>query len=160
MKIIVRTSDMKVSNCLSKTFITDSIGSSIGMAIFEPKVGIGGILHFMLPDSSLNGNKATGNPFIYADTGIPAFLEAAYRLGAEKPLLRIFVAGGAHILGSGGFPNIGERNYVALKEIIKENDLKIDCEDVGGCFYRSLSLEMKNGRTRVNIPGHGEKDLL
>jgi chemotaxis protein CheD len=71
MKIIVRTSDMKVGNCLSKTFITDSIGSSIGMAIFEPKVGIGGILHFMLPDSSLNGNKP---PVILSYTPIPASL--------------------------------------------------------------------------------------
>jgi chemotaxis protein CheD len=160
MKIIVRTSDMKVGNCLEETFVTDPIGSSIGIAIYEPNAGVGGILHFMLPDSSLNGTKATGNPFIFADTGIPAFLEAAYQLGARKTDLRVTVAGGAHILGPGGLPHIGERNHIALSRILEEHDLKIDCEDVGGCFYRSLKLEMKNGHTRIKIPGHGEKDLI
>ena len=54
MNIIVGVSDMKVSNDANASLITYSLGSCIGVVIYDPAVKVGGLLHFMLPDSNLD----------------------------------------------------------------------------------------------------------
>src|ERR1035438_6092873 len=39
--------------------------------LYEPVRKVGGMLHYMLPESSLDQNKAAANPYMFADTGIP-----------------------------------------------------------------------------------------
>ena len=79
MQVVVGMSDMRVSNDTKDVLITYSLGSCIGIAVHDPMAGVGGILHFMLPDSSLDRAKALKNPFIFADTGIPALFQAHLR---------------------------------------------------------------------------------
>ncbi len=98
MNIVVGVSDMKVSNDSKSTLITYSLGSCIGITIYDPVVKVGGILHFMLPESSLDRAKAEKNPYMFADTGIPALFKAAYELGAKKQRMKVTVAGGSQVL--------------------------------------------------------------
>ena len=58
MKIIVGISDMKVSNKPDDVLITYSLGSCIGVVIWDPMVKVGGLLHYMLPDSRLDQARA------------------------------------------------------------------------------------------------------
>jgi len=55
--IIVGVADMKVSDDRGSILITHSLGSCIGVAIYDPVVKVGGLLHYMLPESSLDGIK-------------------------------------------------------------------------------------------------------
>ena len=84
MNIVVGVSDMKVNNDPKATIITYSLGSCIGIAVHDPVVKVGGILHFMLPESNLDPIKAKTNPFMFCDTGIPILFKSAYELGAKK----------------------------------------------------------------------------
>jgi len=78
MKQIVGIADMKVSNNPEVSVITYSLGSCIGLVIYDPVVKVGGILHYMLPESSIDNEKASRNPFMFADTGIPRLFKTAY----------------------------------------------------------------------------------
>ena len=98
MKVIVGISDMKVSNDPNATLVTYSLGSCIGISIYDPVVKVGGLLHYMLPESSIDGAKAEKNPYMFADTGIPNLFKESYRFGAKKQRMRVIVAGGAQIL--------------------------------------------------------------
>jgi len=60
--IIVGVADMKVSDDSDSALITYSLGSCIGVAIYDPVSKVGGLLHYMLPESSLDGFKANINP--------------------------------------------------------------------------------------------------
>ena len=84
MTLTVGVSDMKVSNDPGAVLVTYSLGSCIGIAIYDSVVRVGGLLHFMLPESKLNLDKAKTTPCMFADTGIPALFKAAYKLGAKK----------------------------------------------------------------------------
>ena len=53
MSIIIGVGDMKVSSDSDSVFRTCSLGSCIGIAIYDKIVKVGGLLHFMLPDSSI-----------------------------------------------------------------------------------------------------------
>ena len=64
--------------------VTHSLGSCIGVTAYDPVRKVGGLLHLMLPDSSIDATKAAKHPFMFADTGLPRLFHAVYALGGEK----------------------------------------------------------------------------
>ena len=67
---------------------TYGLGSCIALAIHDPVASVGGLLHFMLPESSLNPRKAGENPYLFADTGIPLLFQAAYAIRRRETASR------------------------------------------------------------------------
>ncbi|MFO7913560.1 MAG: chemotaxis protein CheD [Desulfotignum sp.] len=156
MKQIVGVADMKVSNNPGESIITYSLGSCIGLVIYDPAVKVGGMLHYMLPDSSIDKQKAAARPYMFADSGIPRLFKTAYQLGAAKQRMRVYVAGGAEILDQQGFFNIGKRNYMALKKMFFKNKVMITRQDVGGNVNRTVRIEIATGDIYVKTSGSGE----
>lgn len=156
MKQIVGVADMKVSNNPDESVITYSLGSCIGLVVYDPAVRVGGMLHYMLPESSIDSEKAAARPFMFADTGIPLLFKTAYQLGAVKSRMRIYVAGGAEILDQKGFFNIGKRNYMALKKMFFKNNVIIHKQDVGGNTSRTVRIEINTGEIYVKTSGAQE----
>jgi len=159
MDIVVGVADMKVSNEPGVVLVTYSLSSCIGLAIHDPVAQVGGMLHYMLPDSSLDGRKAKKNPYMFGDTGIPALFREAYKLGAKKNRLRVIVVGGAQILDQKGLFNIGKRNYTILRKLFWKNNVMTDFEEVGGNVNRTLKLEIKTGQAWLKISGIGVKKI-
>jgi chemotaxis protein CheD len=156
MNLVVGVSDMKVSDDPQSVLVTYSLGSCIGIAIYDPVVRIGGLLHFMLPESSLDLNKAKNNPYMFADTGIPALFKAAYKLGGKKQRMKVIVVGGSQVLDQQGFFNIGKRNDMAVRKIFHRNNVIIDYRDVGGNVNRTVRLTIKDGDIRMKVSGQEE----
>ena len=156
MNVIIGVSDMKVSNDPRTTLVTYSLGSCIGVAIYDPMVKVGGMLHYMLPESDISPEKALKNPFMFADTGIPCLFKAAYQMGAQKPRLKVVVAGASQVLDQKGFFNIGKRNHMALRKIFFRNNVMVDHENVGGNVNRTVKLDIISGNVRINISNRGE----
>jgi len=159
MNLIVGVSDMKVSNDIESTIITYSLGSCIGVTIWDKVARVGGLLHFMLPESSLDVEKARKNPFMFADTGIPQLFKATYTLGAKKQRMKVVVVGGAQVLDQKGFFNIGKRNDMAVRKIFHRNNVIIDYKDVGGNVNRTVKLNVKTGEVLLKVSGRGEKTV-
>jgi chemotaxis protein CheD len=157
---IVGVADMKVSNRPDESIITYSLGSCIGLVIYDPVVKVGGILHYMLPESSLDKGKAAARPYMFADSGIPRLFKAAYNLGAVKNRIYVYVAGGSEILDQSGFFNIGKRNYMALKKMFFRNNMMINKQDVGGNKSRTVRLEIVTGDIYVKTSGSKEVKIL
>ncbi|MCP3874283.1 MAG: chemotaxis protein CheD [Desulfobacteraceae bacterium] len=156
MEQIVGVADMKVSKNPGESIITYSLGSCIGLVIYDPVARVGGILHYMLPESSIDKEKAADKPYMYADSGIPRLFKSAYNLGAVKNRMKIYAAGGAQILDQKGFFNIGKRNYMALKKIFFKNNVLIDKQDVGGNYNRTVRIEIATGDIYVRTSGSKE----
>jgi chemotaxis protein CheD len=145
MIIVVDIADLAVSQDPAATLVTYSLGSCIGVAIWDPAVHVGGMLHYMLPDSQLSPDKARTSPAMFADTGIPKLFRAAYEFGALKSRLVVKIAGGSQLLDDHGTFNIGKRNYLALRKIFWKNGVMIKAENVGGNISRTLRLEIGSG---------------
>ncbi len=156
MRKIVGIADMKVSNKQEESLVTYSLGSCIGLVIYDPGVKVGGILHYMLPESSIDKQKSETKPYMFADSGIPKLFKAAYRLGAVKQRMNIYTAGGAQILDQKGFFNIGNRNYMALKKIFFKNNVMIDQKNIGGNVNRTVRIEIATGDIYIKTSGSKE----
>lgn len=149
MKIVVDIADFAVSNDPSATLVTYSLGSCIAVAIRDPATKVAGVLHYMLPDSTLDPVRAAQTPAMFCDTGVPLLFRAAYELGARKSRIVVKVAGGSQLLDDTGTFNIGKRNYLALRKIFWKNGVTIEAEDVGGSISRTLALDVATGRVAI-----------
>ncbi|HUC86692.1 MAG TPA: chemotaxis protein CheD [Candidatus Acidoferrales bacterium] len=150
---VVGVADMVVSNDSSAEIVTYSLGSCLGITIYDAVKKIGGLLHLMLPDSRIDAAKAMNAPFMFVDTGVPRLFHAAYHLGAERSRLTVKVAGGAQLLDQEGIFNIGARNFDALQKLLAQNGIKTQATDTGGLSSRTLRLDLTNGNVSVKTPG-------
>lgn len=151
--VVVDIADLAVSKALSATLITHSLGSCIGVSIWDPVVKVGGLLHYMLPESSIAPDKARANPAMFCDSGVPRLFKAAYELGAVKRRMTVKVAGGAQLLDERGTFAIGKRNYLALRKIFWKNGIMIGGEHVGGTISRTMRIEIATGAVTIKMRG-------
>ncbi|HVP11501.1 MAG TPA: chemotaxis protein CheD [Phycisphaerae bacterium] len=158
MDQVVDIADFKVSANPADLLVTYSLGSCIGVTVWDTEARVGGMIHFMLPESNLSPAKAKTNPAMFADTGVPMLFRAAYELGAVKKRMIVKVAGGSQLLDDKGTFNIGKRNYVMLRKIFWKNGILIEAEDVGGSISRTMRLEVGSGRVTLKTRD-GEVEL-
>lgn len=145
--------DLKVSDNPDDVLVTYALGSCIGVAIFDPVCKVGGLIHFMLPDSALDPDKAREKPAMFADTGLPVLFKSCYQLGAEKKRIVVKVAGGASILDDANYFRIGQKNMMALRKIFWKNNVLISAENIGRSCNRTVRFHIGTGRVWVRIPG-------
>jgi chemotaxis protein CheD len=155
--LVVGIGDCLVSDDPESTLITYALGSCIAVVIHDPVTNVGGLLHYMLPESSLDENKARQRPYMFADTGIPLLFQSAYRLGAVKSRLDVAVLGGAQVMDTSETFNIGKRNHLALRKIFWKAGVLVRHEDVGGALSRTVRLEIASGRIVLR---HGPKEQM
>lgn len=153
MKIIVGVADMRFSSHPDDLVITYSLGSCIGLTLFDTEKRIGGLVHCMLPLSKIDAAKASANPFMFIDSGVTTFLQALFDLGAQRKTLVAKVAGGAQIMDEKGMFNIGERNNTVVRKMLWKNNILISGEDVGGSAPRTMSLDLATGKTLLKAGG-------
>ena len=151
--LVVDIADFEVSKDPSRTLVTYSLGSCIGVCIWDPVSKVAGMLHYMLPESTISPDKAKANPAMFCDTGVPKLFKAAYDLGAVKQRLVVKIAGGSQLLDSQGTFNIGKRNYLAIRKIFWKNGVMINSENVGGSISRTLRLDGGTGRVTLKTRG-------
>lgn len=156
--VVIGVGDCKVSKNPEDCLVTYALGSCIAVAIYDPETRVAGMLHYMLPDSSIDAQKAARNPYMFADTGIPALFHLAYGLGAQKSRLKVTVAGGAQVLASEFF-NIGKRNQLAMKKILWRAGVLIHHEDTGGEQARTIRMELKTGKTFMKLAAGPEREM-
>lgn len=150
--LVVGVGDCQVSRNPDDILVTYALGSCIAIVIYDPVAHVGGMLHYLLPDSSIDQEKAIRAPFTYADTGIPKLFHTAYELGAEKRRLSVLAAGGAQVLASELF-QIGKRNHLAMKKIMWRAGVLVHHEEVGGDQSRTIRMEIATGRIFMKLAG-------
>ncbi len=157
--IKVGIADMKTA--LSPySIVTTGLGSCVGVCIWDAGTRIGGMVHVMLPESSLGTTSM--NKAKYADTGINLLVEEILKIGGVKVRLTAKIAGGAQMFsfpGSNSVMRIGERNVEAVKLTLEQLRIKIIAEDTGGNFGRTIEFFTANGLLHVKTISRGEKVL-
>jgi chemotaxis protein CheD len=157
LRVVVGVAELAVSNSPTATLTTYSLGSCLGITIYDPIVRVGGLLHVMLPESSIAPAKATTRPEMFVDTGLPKLLAEAGQFHAQKSRLILCVAGGAQVMDSSGFFNIGQRNYQALRSALSQHGLHVHAEDIGGLSARTMSLQLATGEVRLKCSGQSNE---
>lgn len=155
---IVDISDLLVSKNPTDILVTYSLGSCIGVTVYDPIARVGGMIHFMLPESKVSPEKARRKPGMFADTGVPMLFKKIFALGGSKDGLIVKAAGGSQLMDQNKVFNIGERNFVILRKMLWRNNILMKAHDIGGTLTRTVRLDMATGQTTVKS-SRGEIEL-
>lgn len=132
------------------------LGSCIGLVLVDRVTHIGGMVHVMLPDSSVS-RHGVPNPGKFADTGVPLLLQKVQEAGGLKSRLVVKMAGGAEMFSFVGKDSpslsIGKRNSEAVAEQLKRHGLRLDASDVGGTHGRTLEMDLTSLACTVKVVG-------
>jgi chemotaxis protein CheD len=155
VKYTVGVADMKVSAKRVDLLVTHALGSCLGIAVYDPVACVGGLLHVMLPLSTIDPVKAARNPFMFVDTGVPKLFIECYKAGAQKQRLEVRAAGGADSYDREEYDifQIGKRNFIMLRKLLWKNGVLLKSCDVGGSSSRTMSLKIGTGEVTVKSDG-------
>jgi len=145
-EIVVGVGDCRIAAAPAVSIATYALGSCVAIVAWDWRVKVGGLLHAMLPDSSIDSKRAATDPACFVDTGITELLRRIEEKGGSPRRVRCCVAGGASMIVDPAMFEIGKRNCLAVKKAFWKLGLFIDQEDVGGFETRSLRLDLETGR--------------
>jgi chemotaxis protein CheD len=138
-----------VTTACGAEIVTHALGSCVAVCLWDPETKIAGMLHFLLPESNLNAERAARQPGAFADTGIPLLFQAAYKAGALKARLRVSLLGGASVAGGPCGLDVGRRNVLIAKKMLWQNGVLVNGESLGGTDTRTVTLLASTGLIRV-----------
>lgn len=144
-RIIVGMADLNIGKN-PDIVTTVGLGSCIGLTLYDPVTRIGGLVHYMLPDSKLVSNN--NNIAKFADTGVQELLKRVTGAGANRRRLVAKIAGGAKMFAVNQASNVGsvgERNTAAAKQILAQLGIPLVAEDTGLNFGRTVELHCDTG---------------
>jgi chemotaxis protein CheD len=142
----VGISEMTISQVKGEILATYSLGSCVALCLHDPAIGAAGLIHCMLPQASIDPEKARRTPAMFVDSGVQALLIQMTSLGSSRRSLVAKVVGGANVFDDRGMFRIGERNYATLRKVLWKNEILIAAEDVGGTKARTVYLSVATGR--------------
>jgi chemotaxis protein CheD len=155
--IAVGLGDLALST--SQDLVAYSLGSCIGICLWDPVVKVAAMAHVVLPAAPAGRVRTPGK---FGDTAVPALLAALDRAGAQKFRLQCKIAGGAAVLaigGGGSLPKIGDRNIEAVKAALEKSRIQIHGEQTGGNQGRTVRLDPISGRVLVRTVRGTEIEL-
>lgn len=138
---------------------TVALGSCVAVMAWDWKLKLGGLLHIMLPDSSIDPRRAARDPHVFADTGVAELLRALLARGAARRRLSWCLTGGASMMAGTPHFETGKRNELAVKKTFRSLGLFAEEEDLGGTESRSVRFDLSSGRIVVRT-GRGQETVL
>lgn len=134
--------------------VTLGLGSCVAIMLHDAQAGAGAMAHILLPSRSL-ARDAT-NPAKFPETAVPLLVQQLTELGAEPRRLMAKLAGGASMfaqLMTPGSMQMGERNIVAARDVLRRAGIPVVREAVGGGAGRSVRFYVADGRVEVRSVG-------
>jgi chemotaxis protein CheD len=128
------------------------LGSCVSACIRNPKLGIGGMNHFMLPRPSGNGHDtwetgAAGRATRYGSASMEQLINRILKAGGTRADLEVKIFGGGRVLKT--LTDVGDHNVVFVREFLKQEGLRVTSEDVGDTCPRHVQYFPLTGRVRV-----------
>lgn len=119
------------------------LGSCISACIRDPIAKVGGMNHFLLPNSSNLGDS----PARYGAYAMEKLINDLLKKGAQKSRMEVKIFGGGNVIKSGAM--IGDKNVKFIRDYLKLEGLRIDQEDLGGTSPRRIHYYPDSGKVMM-----------
>ncbi|THT98987.1 chemoreceptor glutamine deamidase CheD [Lampropedia puyangensis] len=130
--------------------ISTVLGSCISACIWSPQQGIGGINHFMLPESETSDPLSQG---LYGIMAMELLINALMKLGVPRTQLQAKIFGGAQLIQPNGTGNVGERNATFVENYLMTERIPIVAKDLLGRQPRRLVFFPQTGQALIKRLG-------
>ncbi len=138
-------------------YLTVSPGAGVGVALYDPVSGVGGISHFILAEPPSEGEEGSGD--FYVCTGLLQFIDALAAKGARRENLKAAVAGGSALAETLSVKDVdlGLKTVDAALEILQQQRIAVAASETGGLRQHSLLLDTGSWTTSIKLIGASER---
>jgi len=124
------------------------LGSCIAITVWHPRLKIGGMCHYLLPQAEVR--YPHGRQARTAGEAMALFLQAIRRHGTSPQDYQVKLFGGASLLvtqknGAPAASSVSVQNIVAAYQLLKQYGFSVLKESVGGCGSRRLIFDLETG---------------
>jgi chemotaxis protein CheD len=128
--------------------IVTVLGSCVAACIRDRVTGIGGMNHFMLPDSG-DGDSPVSASMRYGTYAMEILINDLLKAGARRENLEAKVFGGGSVLRGFVAINVGERNAQFVREYLKAENIRVTAEDLNDIHPRKVYFFPRTGKVLV-----------
>lgn len=125
------------------------LGSCVAACIRDRTTGVGGMNHFMLPDSNQNADTMIGLPTRYGTYAMEVLINQIMKIGAKRSNLEAKIFGGGNVLRGFTIANVGQKNSTFVKEFLALEKIPIVAEDLLDIYPRKVYFFPQSGRVLV-----------
>lgn len=141
-----------------ETLIAYGLGACVGLVVYDPESGVGGLGRSMLPRQSDGAGTSDGK---YVDTAAETLVREAISAGASYGDLEGYVVGGSDLFDLRRLPReVTEQNVAVAREKFDELDVPVAGSAVGGSQGRTVKLDTTTGRLAIVTAADSEPRLL
>lgn len=141
--------------------IVTVLGSCVSACIRDSVTGIGGMNHFMLPDSAAaDKDSPVSESMRYGTYAMEVLINQLLRNGARRENLEAKIFGGGNVLKSFTTMNVGDRNAIFVRRFLKEEHIKVTGEDLLDIYPRKVYYFPKTGKVLVKKLKNMHNDTL
>jgi chemotaxis protein CheD len=141
--------------------IVTVLGSCVSACIRDSVSGIGGMNHFMLPDSAAaDKDSPVSESMRYGTYAMEVLINQLLRNGARRENLEAKIFGGGNVLKSFTTMNVGDRNAIFVRKFLKEERIRVTSEDLLDIYPRKVYYFPKTGRVLVKKLKNMHNDTL
>lgn len=137
------------------------LGSCVAACIRDRVSGIGGMNHFMLPDSGGDqSNLLVGASMRYGSYAMEILINQLIKLGASRANLEAKVFGGGQVLRGFSTGNVGERNAEFVLDYLHTENIRIAAQDLLDIYPRKVYFFPHNGKVLVKKLRKGNNNTI
>jgi chemotaxis protein CheD len=141
--------------------IVTVLGSCVSACIRDNTSGIGGMNHFMLPDSAAaDKDSPVSESMRYGTYAMEVLINQLLRNGARRENLEAKIFGGGNVLKSFTTMNVGDRNAIFVRKFLKEERIRVVSEDLLDIYPRKVYYFPKTGKVLVKKLKNMHNDTL
>ena len=139
------------------------LGSCVSACVRNPKTGVGGMNHFMLPHPRNNERadswgSVASSATRYGSTSMEQLINKILGAGGTRADLEVKIFGGARVLAA--TTDVGHHNVIFVRDFLKREGLKVVSEDVGNVTPRHIQYFPTTGKVRVKHLGNSQSAKL
>ena len=150
--------ELAASAVAGDVLVSLGLGSCIGLALLDRRVGVAGLAHVVLPDS---GGNAPAGAWKFADFAVPELIHRVVNLGGRRGMLEAAMVGGASMFAvSRSSLEVGQRNEAAVREQLAAHRINVIAAETGGDRGRTIRVHVGSNRVTVREAGGVEADLV
>ncbi|WPB57797.1 chemoreceptor glutamine deamidase CheD [Xylophilus sp. GOD-11R] len=131
------------------------LGSCIAACLWDSRAGIGGMNHFMLPES--DAADVSGR---YGSYAMELLINEMMKAGARRENLQAKIFGGAQVMAGFTTMNVGERNTSFVQEYLRTERIPLLAEDVLDIHPRKVCFFPTTGKAMVKRLAHAHPESL
>lgn len=125
------------------------LGSCVAACVRDRKSGIGGINHFMLPDSRREEGSPVETSMRYGAYAMEMMINQLFKIGANRATLEAKVFGGGNMLRDFTVVNVGRRNAEFVLDYLRTEKIAVVAQDMLDVYPRKIYFFPRSGKVMM-----------